>query len=436
MAVRRVALLVTLLALALGGCTARSRLLLGFDTPAPVQTFDIVLPGDTPAPGTTTDPNGGDQGDQGDQGDTGDQVDQGDPGDQLSFDPEASLVDAPQLQVQLVQFPNARVAGFFAADVQGFYDQYELDVLVNPADPSIDPTGEVMDPDNETQFLFAPALVVMKADEAGDDLVNIAQIYQRSGIHIASLSDAGITTASQLATLTKPLAVMPYGRDMDAVASLVAAGLNPSSLKTKVADPFDPTAFAGGDPIAAEVTYEDEYAQILETQNGQASGLITPDQVNLIDLTTAQYATLQEGIYASATWLAQPGNDQIAVRFLAAVMRGWIYCRDDLTDCAQTAYESGGDRPTQHQMWVLNEANALIWPSPNGIGVLDQNAWQQTAQLGINAGLLTAAPKPEETRSDLATAALGLLTDVETTGAGFTKTTVPITAGGEDPATP
>ena len=87
MAVRRVALLVTLLALALGGCTARSRLLLGFDTPAPVQTFDIVLPWDTPAPGTTTDPNGGDQGDQGDQGDTGDQVDQGDPGDQLSFDP-------------------------------------------------------------------------------------------------------------------------------------------------------------------------------------------------------------------------------------------------------------------------------------------------------------------------------------------------------------
>ena len=421
-----------MLALALSGCTARSRLLLGFDTPAPVSTFDIVLPEDTPAPGETLAPGETAPPDQGDQGNQGD----GDQGDQLSFDPLASLVIAPQLQVQLVQFPNARVAGFFAADVQGFYDHYELDVLVNPSDPSIDPTAFVMDPDNSTQFLFAPALLVMKADEAGADLVNIAQIYQRSGMRIASLGDAGITSPSQLSGLKTPLATLPYGRDMDALASLKAAGVAPASLKTQVANPFDPTAFAGGDPAAAEVTYEDEYAQILETENAKGTDLITPDQVNLIDLSTTQYATLQEGIYASAAWLAQPGNDQIAVRFLAAVMRGWIYCRDNLDDCAQTAFESGGDRPTQHQEWVLNEANALIWPAPSGIGALDPSAWQQTAQLGMNAGLLTAAPKPEWTRTDLVTSALGLLTDVDTTGTGFAKTTVQITAGGEDPATP
>src|SRR5262249_14279805 len=156
------------------------------------------------------------------------------------------------LQIELAQFPNARVISLFAADDQGFYDDEQLDVLVNPPDPGVDPVSVVMtdDPDNPTQFLFAPALVAMKANADGADFVNIAQIYQRSGQRILTQTEDKITSASQLASLETPLGTLPSGRDMDAIASLVASGVSASALKTQVEDAFDPTSFLGGDPTA------------------------------------------------------------------------------------------------------------------------------------------------------------------------------------------
>src|SRR5262249_39837332 len=156
-----------------------------------------------------------------------------------------------------------------------------------------------------------------------------------------------------------------------------------------------------------------EYAEILETTN-DAGQLTKPDTVRLLDLSTTDLATLQEGLYARKSWLAQSGNEQIAMRLLKAAARGCVYCRANPDDCAQTATETGADRPAQHQKWVMNETNALIWPSPNGFGVIDPTAWDKTAQLAIAAGLIKAAPQADAVRTDLITQALSGLADLDT----------------------
>ena len=43
-----------------------------------------------------------------------------------------------------------------------------------------------------------------------------------------------------------------------------------------------------------------------------------------------------------------------------------------------------------HQLWQMNEVNKLIWPSPDGIGVIDQAAWDQTVQIAENTKNPTA----------------------------------------------
>src|SRR5262249_52817833 len=141
----------------LAACTARVRPA----TPTPAEQQSLA-PGETDQPGASADASGGDGGDG---------------GSDLTFDPNASLVEAPELTIQLTQFPNARAAGFMAADVQGYYSDEQLEVLLNPALPGdTDPVQAVLAEDGP-QFLFASAALVMTANAKGADLVNIAQIY-------------------------------------------------------------------------------------------------------------------------------------------------------------------------------------------------------------------------------------------------------------------
>jgi NitT/TauT family transport system substrate-binding protein len=79
---------------------------------------------------------------------------------------------------------------------------------------------------------------------------------------------------------------------------------------------------------------------------------------------------------------------------------------------------------------MMNEVNPLVWPSPNGIGILDAGLWQQTVDVSIEAGIITGPPPADAYRTDLAEAALERLADQDTTGTSFQKGTVTVTEGG------
>jgi NitT/TauT family transport system substrate-binding protein len=81
---------------------------------------------------------------------------------------------------------------------------------------------------------------------------------------------------------------------------------------------------------------------------------------------------------------------------------------------------------------MMNEINALIWPSPNGIGQFDTTAWNQTVDIATKYGILKAAPSDGAYRTDLAQAALTALgSSVDTKGASFQKLTVTLNEGGK-----
>ena len=56
------------------------------------------------------------------------------------------------------------------------------------------------------------------------------------------------------------------------------------------------------------------------------------------------------------------------VDFLKASIRGWVYARDNAEEAATIVTEAGSTLGKSHQLWMVNETNKLIWPSPNGIG--------------------------------------------------------------------
>ena len=54
---------------------------------------------------------------------------------------------------------------------------------------------------------------------------------------------------------------------------------------------------------------------------------------------------LQDAIFASEAWLAQAGNEDVAVKFLKASFRGWIFCRDNPTECVDIVLKSDAALP-------------------------------------------------------------------------------------------
>ena len=79
----------------------------------------------------------------------------------------------------------------------------------------------------------------------------------------------------------------------------------------------------------------------------------------------------------------------------------------------------------------MNEINALIWPSPGGIGLLDQTLYEQTVTIATTYKVLKAAPSADAIRTDLAKAALAALpSGTDTNGANFKKQTVTLNEGG------
>ena len=80
------------------------------------------------------------------------------------------------------------------------------------------------------------------------------------------------------------------------------------------------------------------------------------------------------------------------MKFLKASFQGWIYCRDHQTDCVNIVLKNGSLLGRGHQTWQMNEINALIWPSPRGIGLPPAGAVAQTAAIAKKYGVIKKAP--------------------------------------------
>jgi len=350
-----------------------------------------------------------------------------------------SAGDMAEVRLQLQWFPQAQFAGYYAAVENGYYEEEGIDVEILPGSAEIAPQVEGSKPDGpEFTLAWVPKVLQARESEAGSDLVNIAQVFQRAGTLSVSWKDSGITSPEDFAG--KKVGAWGFGNELEVIASARLAGLEAGEDFTQVTQPFDMSLLLNAyDGCAesdtdcvdvAEAMIYNEYAQLLETENPDTGELFQPDDLNVIDYNEVGTAMLQDAVWARAAWLAQDGNEEVAEGFLRASFRGWIYCRDNPDDCIQYVVEAGSTLGTGHQEWMMNEINALIWPSTDGIGFLTQEAWDQTVETALAAEIIAEEPPAEAFRTDLTEGAWeGIEGDRE--GADFEKAEVEITPGGE-----
>jgi NitT/TauT family transport system substrate-binding protein len=346
---------------------------------------------------------------------------------------DCSTVD--QVSFQMQWYIQSQFAGYYAAQDQGFYADQCLEVELIEGGVDIVPQQPLAD--GAVDFAVAWVPKALATREAGADIVDIAQVFQRSGTLQVSFADSGITTPADFAG--KTVGNWGFGNEYEVFAGLAQAGLDPAADVTLVQQDFNMDGLLAGDIDAAEAMTYNEYAQVLEAENPETGELYQPEDLSVISYEEIGVGMLQDAIWADGERLA---NDEayrdIAVRLLTASLQGWAYCRDNVQACTDLVVAQGSQLGASHQLWQMNEINQLIWPAESGVGFIDEAAWDRTVQIAQEtpnlegATVLTAPPDAEAFTNDIVTEALANLEElgVDTVGADYEPIEVTLEPGG------
>ena len=340
-----------------------------------------------------------------------------------------------KVKLQLQWFTQAQFAGYYAAVDQGCYAEAGLDVEIIQGAVEIVPQDVLASGGADFALAWVPKALASR--EAGANIVNIAQIFQRSGTLQVSFKDAGITSPADFAG--KKIGSWGYGNEFEIFAALGAAGLDPATDVEIVGQNFDMSGLLAGDIDAAEAMIYNEYAQVLEAKNPDTGELYTADDLNVVSYEEAGVGMLQDAIWADGDRLASdPEYKTTAIAFVKASLKGWAFCRDNAVSCRDIVVANGPTLGAGHQLWQMNEINGLIWPSADGIGHVDQAAWDRTVEIAGNtpnldgATVLTEPVSADAFTNEIVDAALAELRDegVDVVGSDWTRIEVTLTEGG------
>ena len=336
---------------------------------------------------------------------------------------------ATKVTVQLKWVTQAQFAGFYAAQANGYYKQAGLDVKIKVGGPDIVPEQVVLGGQAEFGVNWLPSLFANR--EQGNDLVNIAQLYTRSGTTEVTFKKSGINTMAKMKG--KKYGVWLFGNEFEQQAALVKSGLDPKKDVTLVKQNFDMVAFLKGEIDAASAMTYNELAQVLETKNPDTGKLYKLSDLNVFKMSALGTGMLQDGLFVKGDWIEDPANQATAVKFLTATFKGWAFCRDNAKACVNTVVKQGTALPKGHQAWQMNEVNALIWPNRLGIGVMDPIQWTKTNAIATKFKVIKKPATKASYRSDLAKKAVAALKaqGINVTGKNYKKGVVILREGGK-----
>lgn len=354
----------------------------------------------------------------------------------------ADFTPLTSVKLQLQWLPQAQFAGYYVALDKGYFQEEGFDkVDVVPSGGDIVPQDALVAGDVDFAVAWVPK-VLGTMENQGVELTDIAQVFQKSGTTQVSWKDSGITKVDDFEG--KRIGSWGFGNEWEIFAAMADKGLDATTVKITTQD-FSMNALLDKDVDAAQAMTYNELAQLLETVNPATGKLYTMDDINVISYEDTAGAMLQDAIWADTKRLADdPAYADAATRFLKAVIKGWVFARDNPTEAADITYKAATAPgvsafpvgPT-HQLWQMNEVNKLIWTGGD-FGVVDSAAWDKTVKGALAAknqdglNLITTEPPASAYSNDYIQKALSALKDEGVTVDGdYTPIDITLTEGGQ-----
>src|SRR6059058_3261410 len=244
-----------------------------------------------------------------------------------------------KITFQLKWVTQAQFAGYYAAAAKGFYKQAGLDVKIKVGGPDISPEQVVAG--GQAQFGLDWLRSLMAFRDQGTKLINIAQVFSRSGMTQLTWKDSGINSIPKMKG--KKVGNWLLGNEYELFAALVRAGMDPKNNKgvTIVKQPFTMDLFMSRQIDSASAMTYNELAQVLETKNPKTGKLTKLSELNVIKMQNIGTGMLEDGIFTTESWIKDKSHQATAKKFLAASFKGWAYCRDHMNDCVKIVLSKG-----------------------------------------------------------------------------------------------
>ena len=266
----------------------------------------------------------------------------------------------------------AQFAGYYVAKDKGFYKDAGLDVTVKAGGPDINPSQVIAGGGADVIVDWMPSALATR--EKGVPLVNIAQVFKRSGMMLTCRKDSGIKTPKDFKGRT--LGVWFYGNEYPFLSWMDKLGYKTTgdtdSVKVlKQGFNVDPLLQKQAACIST-MTYN-EYWQLID------AGMKT-DQLMVFKYEDQGVATLEDGLYTTEKNIADPKMADKLARFLKASMKGWEYAVKNQAEAVQIVLDNdtSGAQTRQHQTTQMLEVAKLV--EGGKTGYLDPKAYERTVQ--------------------------------------------------------
>ncbi|MCF8468512.1 MAG: ABC transporter substrate-binding protein, partial [Sneathiella sp.] len=216
--------------------------------------------------------------------------------------------------------------------------------------------------------------------EKGVPLVNIAQVFSKSGMMLTCRKDMGVETPKDFKG--KTLGVWFYGNEYPFLSWMSKLG-----YKTEGSG-ADITVLKQGfnvDPLlqkqaacVSTMTYN-EYWQVID-------GGLTPAELSVFPYEKEGVATLEDGLYVMEKSLQDDAMKDKLARFVKASMKGWKFAVENPDEAADIVLENdaSGAQTEKHQKRMMGEIAKLI--DTTDLGRLNDAAYNRTVDILLSGG--------------------------------------------------
>ena len=289
---------------------------------------------------------------------------------------------ADKLTLQLKWVTQGQFAGYYVAKDKGLYEKAGLDVEIKPGGPDIAPPQVIAGGGADVIVEWMPAALASR--EKGVPLVNIGQIFKRSGMMLTCRKDTNIKDP-KADFPGRTLGVWFYGNEYPFLSWMSRLGIPTTGGKdgvTVVKQGFnvDPLLQKQADCIST-MTYN-EYWQVVDAG-------YKPDDLTVFKYEDQGVATLEDGLYVLEKSLTDPAMKEKLGRFLKASVEGWRWAGEHPDEAAAIVLDNDatGAQTEKHQKRMVGEINKLIGEGGSkGVGYLDPEDFQRTVKVLLGGG--------------------------------------------------
>jgi NitT/TauT family transport system substrate-binding protein len=284
---------------------------------------------------------------------------------------------ADKVTVQLKWLPQAQFAGYYVAQSKGYYKDAGLDVTIKPGGPDISPVQVIAGNQADVVVNWMPD--ALAAREAGVPLVNIAQVFNQSGLMLTCKKSSGVTSPKDFKG--KTLGVWYGGNEYPFLNWMAKLGYKDTDIKI-LKQGFNVDPLLQNQAACISTMIYNEYWQVVD------AGIKESDLVTFF-YEKEGVASLEDGLYVLESKLKDPAFVARMGKFLKATFKGWNDAVKNPGEAAKivvAADMSGSASEKVQKRQMENVAKLITNAGTAKIGYLEPAAYERTVKVLLAAG--------------------------------------------------